>query len=232
LQARLARTREASEREVHGVAQIRIEADAAEAELLGHQRAVAAQGISAEDAVRMSTEHAQLGQASRELERRVAEARAGTARLEVALANAAGRAEETVDAYADRLLGPGLEDTLGLELVTASATLSGPDIARTVRPTLHRGMEERQQARARVEGERIAGERALEQLRAECEAEEARLQALRRESERIAEEAEQIREVCTLAHVSYLTRSLTDGAAHGRGCGAERARGRTSPGAD
>jgi hypothetical protein len=182
------------------------EVGALEAELNKHARTVQEQNLSAEEVIRMNTEHESLSQNVKELGRKVQDSRNTVSTLEVSVANKGGKAEEAVDTYNDKLLavqlaGPYAPEgvDLSLELNTASndpkGLLVGPDMVRVIRPAMNRAMEARQTARAKVESEKLAVERRYEVLRTECENESTRQAAMRREVEQLVEDADAIREV-------------------------------------
>jgi hypothetical protein len=195
LRGKVARTHEAVARETRAVEDVGAEARALQAELARHARTVAEQGLSPDEAARMTSEHADLGASARALERRLGETKTAAANLAFAETRLVRRAEEALDGYHDRAGALALGAGLALELDAVRAALRGPSVPREVQPALNRAVEQRTQARARVDGARIAAERALEALAAECEAEEERIAALRREAERLGAEAESIKEV-------------------------------------
>jgi hypothetical protein len=176
-----------------------------EAELNQHQRTVQEQNISADEVIRMNTEHASLSTNVQDLAQKVQEARTKLGKLEIAVAQRGGKAEDLIEAYNDKLISiqlsghDGADLTLDLNTATDNVKeiLRGPDLVKDVRPTMNEAMTERQKARSQVESEKLAVEAELEQYSVDCTNESDKHTALRRGTEQITNEANAIQEVWT-----------------------------------
>ena len=140
------------------------------------------QNLTAEEVIRMNTEHETLSRNLEDLKHKIAETHKNVMTLEVTVTNRASAAEEALDLYTNLLsslglfppLPPPFQDIdLTLELNTAasipSQLLSGADIRKVIKPTLSRIAESKRSERATIESERIKIENELDQLATDCE---------------------------------------------------------------
>ncbi|KAI0262919.1 hypothetical protein BC834DRAFT_367606 [Gloeopeniophorella convolvens] len=165
------------------------------------------QNLSPEEVTRMNTEHEQLSRSLEDLRAKITEAHKSILSLEVAVANRGAATEEAVDAYTRLLstlglfppLPPGFEDIdLQVELNTAASQpenlYKGPDVRRTIRPTLSALNEIKRSERATVENERIKVDHELDQSVLECENLEDEMNELEKEVIALNEQADDVRE--------------------------------------
>lgn len=143
---------------------------------------VKTQNLSAEEVVRMTTDHEILSRNLEDLRQKVSESHKIVLNLEVSVTNRAEAAEDVLESYTNLISSLGLFPpllppfegiNLILELNTASSDpqqlLTGADIRRIIKPTLSRIAESTLSQRATVENERDRIDDEFDRLTLECE---------------------------------------------------------------
>jgi kinetochore protein NDC80 len=175
------------------------------AKLASLHEVVKEQNLSADEVIRMNTEHEALSRNARELGGKAQDGRNAVSALEVAVANRASKADEAVETYNDKLLalqlaatGPG-GAALTLELNTASSVpeeiLVGPDVRKDIKPALNRAAEQRRLQKAQIESEKLKVDHIVHILTTDCDNEQEAVDLVVRETTQLTDQEAAIKEV-------------------------------------
>ncbi|KAG2116506.1 HEC/Ndc80p family-domain-containing protein [Suillus discolor] len=168
---------------------------------------VKVQNLTAEEVIRMNTDHETLARNLEDLKYKISEARKTVMSLEVITTNRGAAAEEALDLYGNLLSAVGLfpplpppfdNIDLRLELNTAAANpqqlLLGSDIRKVIKPTLNSVAEIKRTERADIESERIKVDNELDQLTLECENVDEEVREIEKKVMSLNEQADDLRD--------------------------------------
>lgn len=146
------------------------------------QKAIAEQGISPEEAQKMTATHEQLIQSLDEWRHREQNARENVGQHQVTFHHAIDAVDEILQSYSYQLSVLGLEpplppplETLDLRLSLNSSDpdpnslLTGPDVSAVIKPALSQLAKMKQNERSKVEETRLQVEEEWDKINAECE---------------------------------------------------------------
>jgi kinetochore protein NDC80 len=175
------------------------------------EQVVKAQNLSAEEVLRMNTEHETLTRDLEHYRQKISESSKLIHKLEVALGKKTSDTEEVIDTYNGLLatqglfppLPPPFEDlNLGLAMNSGAGDPSqlviGPGIKEVVKPTLGRITEMKKTENAEMERDKIRLDDELDKIVVACENQEQEVGEILKKANAINEQADDLRDVCLL----------------------------------